>query len=267
MSYYFILNFAAEIIINCIIFLWLTSYLHILQIFMKLIKLTKNQFAMVDDEDFEKLNAYKWQAWRPPYKTIERFYALRPEMKNSVMKRIYMHRQIMGVENSDGWEFVVDHIDGNPLNNQKSNLRIITRSENSKHRTAKSAFRVNKLCAKNIVIFKDGYQVYIYFEGKKINIGRFSKFSDAAKAYNDAAKLYHGESAELNDESNSMNHPDLTGGRLVNKLGVKGVYFFKNRYQAYIYYNGKQLHLGRHKTLDEAKKARMDAEIKYGVNK
>ena len=85
---------------------------------MKEIKLTKNQVALVDDEDYEWLNKYKWHCKnRPPYHNAAR------TTNNTT---ILMHREIM----RPGPGYQVDHINHQTLDNQKSNLRIVTISQN-----------------------------------------------------------------------------------------------------------------------------------------
>jgi hypothetical protein len=83
---------------------------------MKLISLTKGKFAQVDDEDFEELNQYKWR--------FAKKYAIRDlPMQFGVRSSLYMHTAITGYPETD-------HRDGDRLNNQKSNLREVTRSQN-----------------------------------------------------------------------------------------------------------------------------------------
>lgn len=59
---------------------------------MKFIELTQGKRVMVDDEDFEWLNQWKWHVLRIPRKFGDRFYALRTSYP--LLKKIYMHRQI-----------------------------------------------------------------------------------------------------------------------------------------------------------------------------
>lgn len=76
----------------------------------------------IDTEDFSKIKDYHWSA----YKVKNEYYA--QSFKNG--KRTYMHRLIM--ETPDN--LVVDHINGNGLNNVKSNLRNVTKQQNSSNR-------------------------------------------------------------------------------------------------------------------------------------
>ncbi len=88
------------------------------------IPLTKGQIAFVDDEDFEFLTKHKWQAHKSQSKSS--WYARRIPHKRGRAVTIIMHRLITGAPPG----VHVDHIDGNGLNNQRSNLRLCTRSQN-----------------------------------------------------------------------------------------------------------------------------------------
>lgn len=93
---------------------------------MKLIPLTRGQFAQVDDDTFEYLNQWKWCVGE--IKSI--WYAYRGVRHGKRVQRISMHRLIMNA--TERWD-IVDHIDHNGLNNQKANLRIVTNSINLKN--------------------------------------------------------------------------------------------------------------------------------------
>src|SRR5258705_13379826 len=86
---------------------------------MKLIRLTQKQVALVDLEDFDRVNQYKWCF-------VKHGYAVREASKKEGAKRIYMHRFIMSAPK----DLEVDHINGNGLDNRKGNLRIVTSEQN-----------------------------------------------------------------------------------------------------------------------------------------
>jgi hypothetical protein len=95
---------------------------------VKTIELTQDQLAIVDDEDFDWLSQWKWSAApRPLPKSKNIFVAVRAYRTKGTRKRVYMHRQVMGIYD----EREVDHKDNNPLNNQRNNLRICTRTQNN----------------------------------------------------------------------------------------------------------------------------------------
>lgn len=158
---------------------------------MKEIQLTKGKVALVDDEDFEYLNQWKWQACQ---KRNNKYYVGRTDYKVKGKKnRIWMHRLIMKpFEN-----FIIDHIDGNGLNNQKNNLRICTHSQNLMNRCK----NINNTSGYKGVVYNKldkKYRAKIYFNSKCISLGRYINPIDAARAYNQAAQKYHGEYAQLN---------------------------------------------------------------------
>lgn len=160
---------------------------------MKEIPLSRGVFAIVDDEDYEYLIQWRWYAT----KCRKTFYAMRNDGKYPNRKTIRMHRAITGVEPS----LEVDHIDGNGLNNQKSNLRTCTKKENIRSRGMMtrntSGYRgAGKYSSKEYNSKK--YVAQICVDRKKITLGYFDDIISAAKAYDKAAKEYFGEFAKLN---------------------------------------------------------------------
>ncbi len=114
-----------------------------------------------------------------------------------------MHRQIMGVTNE---KCDVDHKDRNGLNNQRSNLRICSRSNNSKNRTSRKnssskylGVHFHKQKGKN-----SKWVAQIFVDGAPIYLGRFTIEADAARCYDVAALKYHGEFANLNFKTNAI---------------------------------------------------------------
>jgi hypothetical protein len=74
-------------------------------------------FALVDDDDFERLNHHRW--------TIDARarYAHRGVWRNGTSRKLLMHREVMGLQAGDSRQ--VDHIHGNLLDNRKAELRIL----------------------------------------------------------------------------------------------------------------------------------------------
>jgi hypothetical protein len=156
---------------------------------MKKIELTQGEFALVDDEDFEELNKHKWHA----HKEGGIFYAVRRVPCSSKGSKVRMHRQIMRVS----YGIILDHIDGNGLNNQKSNLRICTTSQNqmnsSKRKDNTSGFKGVRWHKKT-----KKWEARIWVNNKWKYLGHHVTPEVAACAYNEAAKKYYGEFANLN---------------------------------------------------------------------
>ena len=79
--------------------------------------------ALVDDEDRERVEHYRWHRTHWGYVTRS---TPRPECR-----LIWLHREVMGLSPGDGLE--VDHRDGNKLDNRRSNLRVATRQQNAQN--------------------------------------------------------------------------------------------------------------------------------------
>jgi hypothetical protein len=157
----------------------------------KEIQLTKGQVAIVDDNMYDYLNQWKWQASE---QKNGKFYAQRKIKVNSFRKCIMMHRLI--VNNTD-IKLHTDHINGITLDNRKINLRICTNSQNQMNKKVQIN---NKNGLKGVSFNKEKkkYEVSITIKGNKIFLGYYFNPIDAAKAYNEAAIKYFGEFANLN---------------------------------------------------------------------
>jgi len=154
---------------------------------MKTIELTKNKFALVNDKDYEFLNQFKWYcahgyAVRSIYGADHKPYQLR------------MHRLLL--DTHKGMD--TDHIDRNPLNNQRVNLRICTRSQNVANTFVE---KQNKSGYKGVSWKKANRKwcVQIRVNNIVIHIRLFIDIKKAATAYNKAAIKYFGKFAVLNN--------------------------------------------------------------------
>lgn len=140
---------------------------------MKEIKLTQGRVALVDDNDFERINQFKW------------YFSHGYAMKDTRKERTYMHRLIVGASKGQ----IVDHINRNSLDNRRTNLRLVTQSGNIfntgmwKHNT--SGFRGvtwNKRDKK--------WQAQIKKMQKNHILGKFDKIEDAVRARLNAETTY-----------------------------------------------------------------------------
>jgi len=178
---------------------------------MKKIKLTQGKFALVDDSDYEELLKYKWYYSKIIQKrkhTKDYIYELAVHKDKKGKTLFRMSRLLMGFPPKS---MMVDHIDHNTLNNQKSNLRLCTNKENQMNR-GKNSNTVSPF--KGIRYYKrmNQWLGQIQVEGKKLHLGCFKKAEDAAKAYDKAAIKYYGEFAQTNfpQQKHENNTPNIT---------------------------------------------------------
>jgi hypothetical protein len=156
---------------------------------MKKIALTQGKFALVDDEDFEKLSKFKWCA----NKIGGIYYAVRNDKRTKDgRKTISMHRVVM--DSPEGMD--TDHKDGDGLNNQKKNLRICTHAENLKNQ---KLHKNNISGLKGVSFYKrvKKWVAFIGVDGKQISLGYFDTKLEAYQAYCDACLKYHGKFSRL----------------------------------------------------------------------
>ncbi|MCK5235985.1 MAG: hypothetical protein KAR06_03285 [Deltaproteobacteria bacterium] len=157
---------------------------------MKKILLTKRSgeklYALVDDEDFERVSQFKWHC----SKDIAGFkYASRASEEGTIL----MHRFIMGA--SKGQK--VGHKSKDGLNNQRENLRVCTWTQ---IQAGKKNGKNNQTGYKGVSWFaeREHYIARIGKKNKMVYLGSFDDPVEAAAAYNKAAQELHGEFAELN---------------------------------------------------------------------
>ncbi len=161
----------------------------------KMIDLGKGLNAIVDDEDFDAVSQFKWY----PIRMKRRVYAIRYlefDRKTGNSKMISMHRQLVEAVGLD-----VDHIDGDGLNNSRSNLRAATRAQNLWNQPksrGKSRFKGVHWHAQN-----KKWRARIMKLGKQIDLGCFASEEDAAKAYDRAARSLFGDFARPNFTENA----------------------------------------------------------------
>lgn len=98
---------------------------------MKKIKLSKDMVALVDDEDFERLNQFKWSASNHGSRGRDKWYAIRRIRVNGKQVGIRMHHEVLGIKPGElAPGEVVDHRDDDGLHNWKTNLVRTTQLRN-----------------------------------------------------------------------------------------------------------------------------------------
>lgn len=159
----------------------------------KEIQLTKGQVVIVDDEDFERVNQYRWTAVSPRCYQQTMYWGIRSERRGGKKISILLHRFIMNAPKG----VMVDHKDRNTLNCQKSNLRLCTNAENQRNTPSKVT---NTTGYKGVCLRKTDkkFTSGIRFNRKLIFLGSYSDPKEAAKAYDAKAKELFGEFAYLN---------------------------------------------------------------------
>lgn len=145
------------------------------------IQLTQGQITIIDAQDWDLVKNYRWCLSSKRHLK----YAITPQ-------NIKMHRLILTVPMGK----FVDHIDHNPLNNRRNNLRECTNAENNRN----SRIRNDNTSGFKGVYYdktKQRFRAIIKINDKQIHVGYFRTPEEASKSYKQAAIKYHGEFASF----------------------------------------------------------------------
>lgn len=216
----------------------------------KEIFLSQGKFAIVDDEDYERVNQYKWH-YRQGYASHTRY-------ENGKFVTVNMHRMIVGALPGQ----IVDHINRNKLDNQKVNLRICTVGENNRNR-----IQVSGTTSKYKGVHKkeNSWVASIRVNRKKIHLGSYAAEEDAARAYDSVVDYFHGEFARKNFSDSESLSPDSIESRFLitrsKSSRYQGVSWDKsqNRWLAFYTLNKKLVKVGRFPDEESAARARDEA--------
>lgn len=211
---------------------------------------------MVDDEDYEFLSQWKWAYDR----SVGYAVSNRPtkDVRRGMSRKMYMHRMVLNTPD----EYLTDHINGNRLDNTRSNLRICSQHENtynsSSHKKTSSNY-------KGVHWFKayNRWQAYINFNGNRTNIGYFDSEEEAARAYDAEAFEKFGRFAKLNfpNDDPTVHSPKAYSRSMSSQY--RGVQWSKQkqRWHAQIWVNKKKMHIGFFHTEKEAAQAYNDVSL------
>lgn len=152
------------------------------------------QVVLLDDEDYNRIIKERYSLSVTWDKTIHNFYVAftkKPEGSNSKL----LHRYLLNPPRN----MTIDHINRNPLDNRRCNLRVVTQFENNQNQSHNTTGKVGVTWHKKDKV----YRAYIKVKGKQIVLGSSKKFEEAVKMRISGEKKYY---------------PDYKGGDLIGTM-------------------------------------------------
>lgn len=200
------------------------------------ILLQNGMHTIIDDEDYEKISQYHWYAKTNKNGRVDvacSFYN-----KNCKQKTLRLHRVILSAPD----KILVDHINGNTLDNRKCNLRLCNNSQNCKNRKSITKNK-NSSKYKGVFRWRNKWKAQIRTDDGLKFLGCYLIEEDAAHAYNIASIQYHKEFSALNILPEWYDITSLPVRETKRKIGQhKNVYFDdrRNKWYAVININKKR---------------------------
>ena len=150
---------------------------------LKIITTSKNEEILIDEEYYTDLNKYSWHIKSSGYACARISGKLQ-----------LMHRYLLNAKSNE----IIDHINGNKLDNRKLNLRY-SNPLNNAHNKTKLENTTSKYIGVHFYKSRNKYVSALTKAGKKYHLGYFETEKEAALAYNTKAIKLYGEYANLND--------------------------------------------------------------------
>jgi len=163
---------------------------------VKKINLTKGFCAVVDNDDYKHLSKFHWYT-----SNNKRAYRRLETDVHGKQHKLAMHREVMfkQIRESVHKNPVVDHINGDPLDNRKSNLRVVSQSVNAINGRKRSNNKSGNVGVCRSVVLgrirKDGtrnmwlyWRSYVVINGKQFHLGRFKNKTEAIRSRNEFLK-------------------------------------------------------------------------------
>lgn len=150
-----------------------------------MVELTQNRTAIFDAEFLPMIETMKWGAMKGKYTS---YATARSRLDDGTVKTIFMHRLLANPPE----DMVVDHINGDGLDNRMSNLRVVTVAQNNLNSRVRNDSQ-SGIKGAYYDKRKGSYYSRIKVDGKLIYLGTFNTAEEAAQAYVDASAKYHGE--------------------------------------------------------------------------
>ena len=155
------------------------------------VMLNKGFVAIIDSEDLELVSCYNWNVTKQRHK----HYA---HTVTEGRRILVMHRFLLRPDRG----VLVDHINGDGLDNRRANLRLANYSQNAANRgkpqCGRSTSRYKGVFFESSGTRKNRWRALIRVNGQRIHLGAYSEELEAAVAYDTAAKKHFGEFAKLN---------------------------------------------------------------------
>jgi HNH endonuclease/AP2 domain len=145
--------------------------------------------ALVDEADMDLVASIRWSA-SSANRIAGGFYAIGWDKR--LKRKFYMHRLIYGAKPGE----MVDHINGDPLDNRRANLRLCNHTQNC----GNSRWAVGRSGYRGVEFQKNTgkWRAYISIKGKSVHLGSVTSKEEAARLYDAAAVGHFGEFATLN---------------------------------------------------------------------
>lgn len=161
---------------------------------MKYITLTRGYSAIVDDDDYERLNAVNWYFHQGVSSRAAVRSVYEGHGKTRKVRRVLMHREILLAKPGE----LVDHKNGDQLDNRKKNLRICSFLQNIWNRKKRRDSTGSKFIGVSWSPYRSRWVCRITVNGKTRVLGLFKDEAEAARCYDQEVKKQRGEFAYLN---------------------------------------------------------------------
>lgn len=150
----------------------------------------KDGWTIIDSKNIKKISKFKWYS----YKKHHTCYVYSNEQHIGSYRLRFLHRFLINAPK----DFIVDHINGNGLDNRECNLRLCNASENARARHNKESGTTSKYKGVHWSKQDKAWISAISYENKRYHIGLFKRELHAAIAYNVIAKFMFKHFAVLN---------------------------------------------------------------------
>ncbi|MCA0455635.1 MAG: HNH endonuclease [Chloroflexi bacterium] len=218
------------------------------------IQLKHGHVAIIDEQDADLALI----TWTPKVYENGAVYCVNQIRKRPTLRlHNVVFERVIGRPLSD--DEYADHIDRNPLNNRRSNLRLATKMQNNQNvgiqRNNTTGYKGASLNRRTGL-----YRARITVNSKEKDLGWYHTAEDAASVYNHYAAIHYGEFAYINEiegwQERALYLIDNPPPRRGNISGYRGVYVYGDRWTARVRINQKEIHLGIFATAEEAHHAR-----------